>query len=116
MVSSLPWLYFFVCSNETHFYLHIDIRLEILQLESSTSTVPDKYTLLHGDTPGVTYKIFSVDLTRGCIRTYVVDYEQISNNLSIKLSRGCMSDIDDYTKNPYYATENIIEPLTLAYI
>ncbi|KAI7891416.1 uncharacterized protein EV154DRAFT_224017 [Mucor mucedo] len=34
-----------------------DVRLNILQLESSASTVPDKYTLLRGDTPGGTYDI-----------------------------------------------------------
>ncbi|KAI7891454.1 uncharacterized protein EV154DRAFT_224841 [Mucor mucedo] len=93
-----------------------DIRLEILQLESSTSTVPDKYTLLHGDTPGVIYEIYSISLTDISINTFVVEYEQISNNLSIKLSRGCMSRISDYIDRPYYETENILEPLTLAYI
>ncbi|KAI7891356.1 uncharacterized protein EV154DRAFT_222674 [Mucor mucedo] len=92
------------------------INLEILQLESSTSTVPDKYTLLHGNTPGVTYTIFSGNLSRYRIETLVVEYEQISNNLSIKLSRGCMGNIDDYIDKLYYETENIMEPLTLAYI
>ncbi|KAI7891357.1 uncharacterized protein EV154DRAFT_222753 [Mucor mucedo] len=89
---------------------------KILQLESSTSTVPDKYTLLHGDTPGVTYELFSFYLTGSYIRTYVVDYEQISYNISIKISRGCMGDITDYIYYSYYKTENIMEPLTLAYI
>ncbi|KAI7891408.1 uncharacterized protein EV154DRAFT_551577 [Mucor mucedo] len=92
------------------------IRLTILQLESSTSTVPDKYTLLHGDTPGVIYDIYSIRLTDISINTFVVEYEQISNNLSIKLSGGCMGDIYDYIDRPYYLTENILEPLTLAYI
>ncbi|KAI7891451.1 uncharacterized protein EV154DRAFT_224718 [Mucor mucedo] len=93
-----------------------DINLNILQLESSTSTVPDKYTLLHGDTPGFTFKIYSTLLTIRSLSTFVVEYEQIRNNLSIKLSRGCMRNIDDYIDNPYYETENILEPLTLAYI
>ncbi|KAI7891434.1 uncharacterized protein EV154DRAFT_224321 [Mucor mucedo] len=93
-----------------------NIRLEILQLESSTSIVPDKYTLLHGDTPGVTYKVFSADLTYVSLNTFVVEYEQISNNLSIKISRGCIRDIVDYVDKPYYVTKNIMEPLTLAYI
>ncbi|KAG2200006.1 hypothetical protein INT47_000356 [Mucor saturninus] len=92
------------------------IELQILQLESSTSTVPDKYTLLHDDTPGATYEITSNDLSRYNIRTFVVEYELISNNLFIKVSRGCMGLINDYIDNPYYETINIMEPLTLAYI
>ncbi|KAI7891372.1 uncharacterized protein EV154DRAFT_223027 [Mucor mucedo] len=94
----------------------INITLEILQLESSTSTVPDKYTLLHGDTPGVTFALNTMNLLYYRIRTFVVEYEQISSNLSIKLSRGCLGDISDYVYRPHYLTENILEPLTLAYI
>ncbi|KAI7891359.1 uncharacterized protein EV154DRAFT_602498 [Mucor mucedo] len=93
-----------------------DINLEILRLESSTSTVLDKYTLLHGITPGNTYQLRSNELLYYGIGTYVVECGQISNHLSIKLSRGCMGDIDDYIDQPYYETLNILEPLTLAYI
>ncbi|KAI7891457.1 uncharacterized protein EV154DRAFT_224878 [Mucor mucedo] len=91
-------------------------NLKILQLESLTSTVPDKYSLLDGDTPGVTYNIYSVALTNTVMNKFVVEYEQSSNNLSIKLSRGCMGGISDYIYYPYHSTENILEPLTLAYI
>ncbi|KAI7891437.1 uncharacterized protein EV154DRAFT_224374 [Mucor mucedo] len=93
-----------------------NIKLEILQLDSSTSTVPDKYTLLHGRTRGVTHEIDSRRLTDIYINTFVIEYEQISNNLSIKSSRGCMGRISNYISKPYYLTVNIMEPLTLAYI
>ncbi|KAI7891447.1 uncharacterized protein EV154DRAFT_224686 [Mucor mucedo] len=92
------------------------IKLEILRLESLTSTVPDKYALLQGDTPGVTYSISPRVLSRYGIGTFMVEYEHINNNLSIKLSRGCICYIDDYIDKPYYETDNIMEPLTLAYI
>ncbi|KAI7877873.1 uncharacterized protein EV154DRAFT_486267 [Mucor mucedo] len=95
---------------------YIDINLEILQLERSTSTVPNKYALLHGDSPGMTYNIDSSDLSYNTIRKIGVEYEHISNHLSIKVSRGCMSDINDYIDYTYYKTVNIIEPLTLTYI
>ncbi|KAG2195023.1 hypothetical protein INT47_005623 [Mucor saturninus] len=93
-----------------------NIELEILQLESSPSTFPEKYALLHGDTPGATYGLYLNCLSRYSIGTYVVEYEQISNNLSIKVSRGCMGDIENYVDKRYYTTTNIPEPLTLAYI
>ncbi|KAG2191452.1 hypothetical protein INT47_012749 [Mucor saturninus] len=92
------------------------INLEIIRLESSPSTVPDKYALLHSNTPGDKFKIHSSYLTYGFLNTAVVEYEQISNNLSIKVSRGCMGDINDYIGKRYYKTENFMEPLTLAYI
>ncbi|KAG2199838.1 hypothetical protein INT47_009451 [Mucor saturninus] len=92
------------------------ITLEILQLDSSPSTVPDKYALLHSDTPGETYVSYSHGLSYAAMNKFVVKYEQITNNLSIKISRGCMGNIDDYIDKPYYETENIMEPLTLAYI
>ncbi|KAI7873149.1 uncharacterized protein EV154DRAFT_103029 [Mucor mucedo] len=98
------------------FIIQINEPKGILQLESSTSTVPDKYTLLHNDTPGVTYTNDSYYLTGISINTYVIEYEQISNNLSIKISRGCVGNIRDYIDEPYYLTENIMEPLTLAYL
>ncbi|KAI7896708.1 uncharacterized protein EV154DRAFT_214140 [Mucor mucedo] len=91
-------------------------KFEILQLESSTSTVPEKYALLHGDTPGVINEIYCEFLSDTLIRTFVVESEHINNNLSIKVSRGYINHIDDYIYNPYYETLNIIEPLTLAYI
>ncbi|KAI7891410.1 uncharacterized protein EV154DRAFT_223792 [Mucor mucedo] len=92
------------------------IYLNFLQLESSTNTIPNKYALLHGDTPGDTYKIYASALSRYGIGTIVVEYEQISNNLSIKVSRGCMGHIEDYIDRLYYNAEIIMEPLTLAYI
>ncbi|KAG2211247.1 hypothetical protein INT47_006367 [Mucor saturninus] len=92
------------------------ITLEILQLESLTSIVPDKCALLHRVTPGATYEIGSSGLSIYGVKSFVVEYEQISSNLSIKLSRGCMGKNDDYIDKPYYKTVNIIEPLTLAYI
>ncbi|KAI7891464.1 uncharacterized protein EV154DRAFT_563383 [Mucor mucedo] len=93
-----------------------NIKLEILQLESSTSTVPDKYTLLHGDTPGANYVIYLELLTDNSINTIVVEYRQISNYLSIIISRGYMVYIDNYIDRPHYSTKDILEPLTLAYI
>ncbi|KAI7877884.1 uncharacterized protein EV154DRAFT_486274 [Mucor mucedo] len=63
------------------------INLGILQLESSTSTASDRNALLHGDTPGMTYNIGSSDLSYNTIRKIGVEYEQISNHLSIKVSR-----------------------------
>ncbi|KAI7891466.1 uncharacterized protein EV154DRAFT_551609 [Mucor mucedo] len=93
-----------------------NIELEIIQLESSTSTVPDKYTLLHGNTPGAHCSISSSKLSYANMNKWVVEYEQISNNLSIKLSKGCMGDTNYFIYYPYYSTENILEPLTLAYI
>ncbi|KAG2193299.1 hypothetical protein INT47_008660 [Mucor saturninus] len=92
------------------------IYLEIIRLESSPSTVPDKYALLHGDTPGDTYVLNTFDMMYAAINKFVVEYEQITNNLSIKASRGCMGNINDYIDEPYYVTEDIMEPLTLAYI
>ncbi|KAI7873317.1 uncharacterized protein EV154DRAFT_579140 [Mucor mucedo] len=93
-----------------------DVKTTIADDETSSSTVPDKYTLLCGDTAGATYEIRSRDLSRYNIRTLAVEYEQISNNLSIKLSKGCTGKIDDYIEEPYYKTLNIMETLTLAYI
>ncbi|KAI7876813.1 uncharacterized protein EV154DRAFT_64105 [Mucor mucedo] len=99
-----------------HFNEPILIILKILRLESSPSTVPDKYALLHSDTPGDTYNMYHSSLSYSTLNTFVVEYEQSSNNLSIKLSRGCMGDIRDYIDKTYYETEIIMEPLTLAYI
>ncbi|KAG2200010.1 hypothetical protein INT47_000360 [Mucor saturninus] len=103
--------------------IHIDdgydtlyITLKILQLENSTSPVPDKYALLHGDTHGVTYKIESLALSYDYISTFVVEYEQIQNSLSIKVSSDFKGDIDDYINYTYYATLKFTDPLTLAYI
>ncbi|KAG2193302.1 hypothetical protein INT47_008663 [Mucor saturninus] len=93
-----------------------DIKLGIIRLKSSTSTVPDKYALLQRHTPGDKFRIDSDYLTDVYLNTVVVEYEQISDNLSIKFSRGCMGDIEDYIDKPYYKTVNIMEPLTLAYI
>ncbi|KAI7873147.1 uncharacterized protein EV154DRAFT_556387 [Mucor mucedo] len=93
-----------------------DCKLEILQLESSTNTGPDKYDLLHSDTSGATYDIAWEYLLSNTIKKFVVEYEQISDNLFIKVSRGCMGHINDYIHKPYYQSLNIAEPLTLAYI
>ncbi|KAG2195022.1 hypothetical protein INT47_005622 [Mucor saturninus] len=93
-----------------------NIRLEIIRLESSPSTVPDKYALLHSDTPGNAFEMIFPYMSYAVLSKRVVEYEQSSNNLSIKVSRGCMGNIKDYIDKPYYVTEIIMEPLTLAYI
>ncbi|KAI7893064.1 uncharacterized protein EV154DRAFT_165002 [Mucor mucedo] len=92
-----------------------DAYVDILKLESSTSTVPDMCALLHGHTFGAKFDIPCRSSSKLTIRNWVVECEHISNYLSIKVSRGCMS-IEDYVYSSYYETLNIIKPLTLAYI
>ncbi|KAI7869628.1 uncharacterized protein EV154DRAFT_530660 [Mucor mucedo] len=91
-------------------------ELTILQLDSSKLVVPEMYALFRYDTPGTKYRIYTSNLADSVVRVMVVECKQISYNLSIKISKGCMVSIKSYIGYSYYSSLNIIEPLTLAYI
>ncbi|KAI7869620.1 uncharacterized protein EV154DRAFT_556732 [Mucor mucedo] len=93
-----------------------DPRLKVLQLGTSIGTVPEKYTLLFSGTTDSSYYISCKNDTGILVKTLVLECEQMSNSISIKLSKGCLISVDDYIYSPYYSYLNIIEPLTLAYI
>ncbi|KAG2192219.1 hypothetical protein INT47_006587 [Mucor saturninus] len=97
-------IFFFLCTDRNRFYFDKHIDLDILQLDSSTSTALEKYTLLHSATPGVIYN-----------RNFVIEYDQISNSLSIKVTREILANTDDYIDKKYSETENLTDALTLAY-
>ncbi|KAI7873145.1 uncharacterized protein EV154DRAFT_102827 [Mucor mucedo] len=103
------------------FRIHINEKLDgspildVLQLDSSSSNVSEKYTLLRYDTPGQHF-IIHYDFESPLVRKIVIEYEHISDHLSIKISNGYMVGIKNYFRHPHYQSENIIEPLTLAYI
>lgn len=71
---------------------------------------------MHKDTPGVKYFKYCYASMSLSVRKWVVECEQISNCLSIKISKGCSICTNDYINDSYSLSQNIIEPLTLAYI
>ncbi|KAI7894239.1 uncharacterized protein EV154DRAFT_498989 [Mucor mucedo] len=88
---------------------------EFIQLDSSKHAVPKQYDMLDELVAGTEYRICT-ELDHNKVTGMVVECRQISHNLSIKVSRGCMGH--DYNNHdfPFNRSLNIIEPLTLAYI